>query len=86
MSAYILLDDIPDMCESCPIAREDGDCPLQINSHMMDWKEQKLDCPIREFPDERKRGYKKGYKTGYNDGWNDCLDEIIEGKEDLEVE
>lgn len=71
---YILLDEAPRACESCTLRDKDGSCLLIVNSEDMDFKEQKENCPIKSFPEERKKSYKPGYKTGYNDGWNDCLD------------
>lgn len=74
MSAYILVDEAPKTCESCVLKDCYDNCLLIDGSEDMDFEEQKENCPIKSFPEERKKSYKPGYKTGYNDGWNDCLD------------
>ena len=53
MSAYILVDEAPRACESCTLRDKGGSCLLIDNSEDMDFEEQKENCPIKSFPEER---------------------------------
>lgn len=78
MSAYILLDDIPESCESCKFKDRYGNCILNEDAEELTYEEQKAQCQIKPLPTEKKRSYKKGYKSGYADGWDDCLETLEE--------
>lgn len=78
MTAYILFDDIPDSCESCPIRSYNSECPLQEDIEPTGYEEQKDRCPIRALPRERKHNLAQGYKSGYDNGWNDCLEALMD--------
>ena len=94
MSKAILVIDMPNGCDGCPICRgiaSDGDFVCSIKDKdgneqgFYDGEYERPDyCPLKPLPEKKLQipvmhDYDGGYSHGMIRGWNDCIDEILKG-------
>lgn len=91
MSKAILVMDMPNRCKGCDflltsndkdfcriVLREIDDCDFYVKRS--DW------CPLKPIPDKKDRNKVVGdYLRGRCDGYNACIDEIMKGSEENEI-
>ena len=89
MSKAVLVMEMPDCCNSCPICQgiaTDGThvCGIldtdgnEQSNYDGDYERGEY-CPLKPMPEDKKPLNKKGYRSGYIEGWNDAID-AIEGE------
>ena len=77
MSKAILVIDMPESCDKCPLLlrHEEERCciPEKRNSFCdkPDW------CPLKPAPEKDTEYYLHEYNAGYKVGWNDCINAIL---------
>ncbi len=96
MGKAILVMDMPECCEECPLMRCEVDCiPEEYckanNNEEIINVEKKTDwCPLKELPERKEEvrycgngifGINDMSKSRFNEGWNDCLDEILKERD-----
>ena len=75
----ILIIDIPESCEECPMINGADECILQnedINFFADTWNDLMAECPLKKMPE--KKPAKAVEWLDFNCGWNACIDEILE--------
>lgn len=84
MSKAILVIDMPDSCDSCPLfGNHYSDlCCKALNNRSIDYpypKEFKQEwCPLRELPQKQTvHCTDTAHHRFAKDGWNHCIDEIL---------
>ena len=84
MSKAILVMDMPDSCDKCPLfGNHYSDMYCRgLNSKGINYPypkdfRQKW-CPLKELPEKMK--YHDGTYNGEVKGWNDCIEEILKEK------
>ena len=83
MSKAVLVIDMPNSCDECPLfcnyysdmycecSNKAIDSPYPENFRQ-DW------CPLREMPEKSYTGKSDYYQWGdWEDGWNTCIDNIL---------
>ena len=89
MSKAVLVMEMPDCCNSCPICQgiaTDGThvCGIldtdgnEQSNYDGDYERGEY-CPLKPMPEDKKPLNKKGYRSGYIEGWNDAIDAIEGG-------
>lgn len=84
MSKAILVMDMPDSCDKCPLfcGHYSDMCCGGLNNRGINYpypKDFRQDwCPLKEPPEHKTDSLiNTRYKTGYVWGYNDCLSEIL---------
>ena len=85
MSKAVLVMDMPEKCEKCPLKTLYGDAGYYVCeagrycgkkwgrvdlSSKPDW------CPLRPMQEKDKKQYSTGASNSYRNGWNACIDAI----------
>ena len=77
MKYYLLIDEKPESCETCPIRSYSN---LMLVCTPMRNAASDVECPLRPLPQKKEPfGYlDMGNEDGlYEKGWNDCIEEIM---------
>lgn len=85
MSKAILVIDMPDSCDKCPVfgSHYSDMCCRGLNSRGINYpypKDFRQEwCPLKKFPDKKELSPTSWLKSSRATGWNECLDEILKG-------
>lgn len=84
MSKAILIMDLPDSCDKCPLfgGHYSDMCCKGLNNKTIDYPYPKdfrqRWCPLQDLPDEEESSdCFDEHEDGYAHGWNRCIDKIL---------
>lgn len=90
MKKAILIIDMPESCNTCPIFQQGKGydrydlCPVHKSKTIIGGDSRYGGCPLKEIPQMKARSsdWVWSVQDLWNDGWNTCLKEIV-GEEKL---
>ena len=85
MSKAILVMDMPESCSECNLYK-DGYCQSKLKYTYGRIDECRASfCPLREVPQKKDTKYSPTRNPYITEGYNACIDEILKGAEENEI-